>query len=131
MRAGRHPSRTGAERTAPADLRGVPALWPLRGRRAAVVVCRDAPEDYEAARGRFLGLGAELLVERRPGPLSRALGRPAVVVCDRYLDVVAADPELTPGAALGALAWADARCEECPQAAEELPGLAAAWRGDA
>jgi len=113
----------------PTDLRAARPLWPLRGRRAAVVVCRDAPEPFEAIREHLGRLGAELVVERRPGPLSRLVGRPAVVVCDRYLDVVEAGQDLSPERVREALEWSGGRCEECPQAADELPGLAAAWRG--
>jgi hypothetical protein len=112
----------------PTDLRAAEPLWRLRGRRAVVVVCRDAPEPFEAIREHLGRLGAELVVERRPGPLSRRVGRPAVVVCDRYLDVVAAGEDLTPEQVRETLEWSGARCEECPQSAEELPGLAAAWR---
>jgi hypothetical protein len=93
-----------------------------------VVVCRDAPEPFEALREHLGRLGAELVIERRPGPLSALLGRPAVVVADRYLDIVASDPDPTPEAVREALEWAGGRCEECPQAADEAPDLAASWR---
>ncbi|HXF98452.1 MAG TPA: hypothetical protein VNJ46_07570 [Gaiellaceae bacterium] len=66
------------------DVRSLVPLWPLRQRRHAVVVCSDETGEYEAARERFAQLGAELVVERRPGPLSQALGRPSVTVADRY-----------------------------------------------
>ena len=92
------------------------------------VVCRDAPEPFEALREHLGRLGAELMIERRPGPLSALLGRPAVVVADRYLDVVASDPDPSPEAVREAIEWAGRRCEECPQAADESPDLAAAWR---
>lgn len=65
-------------------MRSLPQLWPLRQRRHVVVACLDDPDEYEAARGELAGLRAELVVERDPGPLSAALGRPAVVVADRF-----------------------------------------------
>lgn len=66
------------------DVRSLPSLWPLRQRRHAVIVCIDDPTAYEAARHDFAALNAELVVERTPGPLSRALGRPSVTVADRF-----------------------------------------------
>lgn len=66
------------------DVRSLPSLWPLRQRRHVVVACLDHPDEYEAARGELDALRAELVVEREPGPLSAALGRPAVVVADRF-----------------------------------------------
>jgi hypothetical protein len=66
------------------DVRSVPALWPLRGRRHAVVVLRADAGEYERERDALRALGAELVVERGPGPLSAALGRPIVVVADRF-----------------------------------------------
>lgn len=66
------------------DVRSVPALWPLRQRRHAVVVCLEDPDAYEAVRGQVAALGGELVVERAPGPLSTVVGRPSVLVADRF-----------------------------------------------
>jgi len=66
------------------NVRSLPQLWPLRQRRHVVVACLDDPGEYEAVRARLAGLRAELVVEHEPGPLSDALGRPAVVVADRF-----------------------------------------------
>ena len=45
----------------PEHLRHVVALRPLRGRRAAVVVCADDPADYEACRDELFALDAQLV----------------------------------------------------------------------
>lgn len=66
------------------NVRSLEQLWPLRQRRHVVVACLDDPDEYEAARADLDALRAELFVEREPGPLSAALGRPAVVVADRF-----------------------------------------------
>ncbi|HYY74856.1 MAG TPA: hypothetical protein VE644_00880 [Gaiellaceae bacterium] len=66
------------------DVRSLTPLWPLRQRRHAVIVCLDDPSDYETARPQLARLNAELVVERTPGPLSRALGRPSITVADRF-----------------------------------------------
>ncbi len=66
------------------DVRSLPALWRLRQRRHAVVVCLADPEAYEAARDEVAVRGGELIVERAPGPLSTVLGRPSVLVADRF-----------------------------------------------
>jgi hypothetical protein len=68
----------------PANVRSIPALWHLRQRRNAVIVCRDDPQEYDALRYRLADLEAELVVEQHPGALSKALGRPSVTVIDRY-----------------------------------------------
>jgi hypothetical protein len=110
-------------------LRDAPSLRALRGRSAAVVVCRDDADAWtqiEAAAG---DLDAVLVLEPRPGPLSAAVGRPAVAVCDRWLDVTLAGADVTPQAALDELRFLLCRCEECPQAAHE-PGMDA-WTAPA
>jgi len=66
------------------DVRGIESLWPHRQRRHVVVACVDDPAEYEAARPQLAELGAELVVECEPGRLSAAVGRPAVVVADRF-----------------------------------------------
>jgi hypothetical protein len=110
-----------------ADLRAVGALRRHRGRRAVVVVCRDDARAWEAHRARFAAFEAELVAEPQPGALSAALGRPSVVVCDRYLDVTAAGPALHPDAVAAELRFLSCRCEECPQAMHEPGGEA--WAG--
>ena len=67
-----------------ANVRSIPALWYLRQRRNAVIVCRDDPQEYEAPRDRLADLETELVVEQDAGVLSQALGRPSVTVIDRY-----------------------------------------------
>ena len=67
-----------------ANVRSIPALWHLRQRRNAVIICRDDPREYEPLRGRLSDLEAELVVEQDPGVLSETLGRPCVTVIDRY-----------------------------------------------
>ena len=66
------------------DVRSLAPLWRLRQRRHAVVVCLDDPGDLEAAREELGRLGAELVLEREPGPLSSALGRPSVTVASHF-----------------------------------------------
>ena len=68
----------------PANVRSIPALWHLRQRRNAVIVCRDHPQEYEPILHRLRDLETELIVEQHPGVLSEALGRPSVTVIDRY-----------------------------------------------
>jgi hypothetical protein len=102
------------------NLRGLPSLEPLRQRRQAVIVCRDDPEQFEAARSAFDQLNAELVVERKPGPLSNVLGRPTVTVCDRYLEVSLHGESLSLEKTLDELRFRELVCPECPQAADEL-----------
>ena len=59
-------------------------LWYLRQRRHAVVACLEDASELEAAADAIEELGAELVVEREPGPLSAALGRPSVTVASRF-----------------------------------------------
>jgi hypothetical protein len=55
----------------PANVRSIPALWRLRQRRNAVIVCRDDPQEYDALRDRLADLEAKLVVEQLPGPCPR------------------------------------------------------------
>ena len=66
------------------NVRSLEALWPFRQRRHVVIACLDDPSPLERARDRLAGLRAELVVERAPGPLSAALGRPSVTVASRF-----------------------------------------------
>jgi hypothetical protein len=66
------------------DVRSLEPLWPLRQRRHAVVACLDDASVLESAREALVELRAELVVEREPGALSTALGRPSVTVASRY-----------------------------------------------
>lgn len=101
-------------------LRGNPALRRFYGRSPVVVACTDDAEELEALVAELGRLGAELVVEREPGPLSAVLGRPSVTVCDRYLDVQLHVPRPPSATVLSTVLRSQVRCEECPQAADEL-----------
>ncbi len=104
-------------------LRGIPALRPLRGRNPAVVVCLDDPAPYEQRRDELAALDALLVVEREPGPLSARLGRPSVIVADRFLDVALhgqGPDDVPPEEVLAVVAWLEMRCEECPQSGVDM-----------
>ncbi len=99
------------------DVRSLPALWRLRQRRHAVVACLDDPDEYERARDAITARGGELVVERVPGPLSAVLGRPSVVVADRFgsVGLCGARPPLD--RVLAELDGFELACPECgPQA---------------
>jgi hypothetical protein len=66
------------------DLRALEPLWPLRQRRHAVIACLDDPAELARLRPELDALRAELVVEREPGPLSLALGRPSVTVASKF-----------------------------------------------
>ncbi len=104
----------------PADLRGHPALRRFYGRSPAVVVCDDDPGELAGIGEELARLGAGLVIESEAGPLSAVLGRPSVTVCDRYLDVQMHIPDATPRTVLSTVLRSQVRCEECPQAADEL-----------
>jgi hypothetical protein len=104
----------------PEHLRHVVSLRPLRGRRAAVVVCADDPADYEARRDELHALDAELVVERDPGQLSGLLGRPSVTVADRWLDIALHAEHLPPDEAIKEVRWLEMRCLECPQSGVDM-----------
>ena len=108
------------------DLRDLPALWPLRGRRMVVVACLDDPAPFEARRDELAAHEAELVVEAAPGELSARLGRPSVTVCDRWLEVVERGAALSPADALARVRLLETACEECPQAGVEWR-LSGAW----
>jgi hypothetical protein len=99
------------------DVRSLPALWPLRQRRHAVVACLDDPDRYEDARDAIAARGGELVVERLPGPLSAALGRPSVVVADRFGTVGLHEACPSLDRVLAELDGFELACPECgPQA---------------
>jgi hypothetical protein len=99
------------------DVRSLPALWPLRGRRHAVVVCREDAGEYEVARAELAALRAELVVEREAGAISAALGRPAVAVVDRYGTIALHEERVPLARILAELEGFELACPECgPQA---------------
>ena len=99
------------------DVRSLPALWRLRQRRHAVVVCLEDPEDYEAAGDELAVRSAELVVERAPGPLSSVLGRPSVLVVDRFGTVGLRGARPPVEHVLATLESFELACPECgPQA---------------
>ena len=111
----------------PKSLRGTRALRPMYGRKHVVIVCDEDPSTFEAAADQLRAMNAALVVEREPGPLSDVLGRPSVTACDRYLDVGLRAERAEVSRVIEALRGFDMRCEECPQAADEVgsPWLAA------
>lgn len=99
------------------DVRSLTPLWRLRQRRHAVIVCDDDPSPYAEARPELARLNAELVVERTPGPLSRALGRPSVTVADRFGSVGFSEASASVGQILTELEGFELACPECgPQA---------------
>ena len=113
--------------TVPKDLRGNPALRSVYGRKHVVIVCGGDPAPFEEATERLADVNAALVVEREAGPLSRLLGYPSVTACDRYLDVGLHGADIGVDRVVEAIRGFDMRCEECPQAADEVgsPWLAA------
>jgi hypothetical protein len=99
------------------NVRALEPLWHLRQRRHAVIVCLDDARELEAARDDFAGLRAELVVEREPGPLSAALGRPSVTVASRFGRIGWRGEEASVEHVLGELESFELACPECgPQA---------------
>jgi hypothetical protein len=99
------------------NVRALAPLWHLRQRRHVVIGCIDDARPLEELRAELDDLRAELVLEREPGPLSRALGRPSVTVASRYGRIgwrgIAADRERV----LEALETFELACPECgPQA---------------
>jgi hypothetical protein len=107
-------------------LRGVRELSGLRGRRAVVAVCRDDAARWEKHRAAFAAEDAELVLEALPGPISARAGRPSVVVCDRWQEVIGRHAEAAAEAVLAEVRWVGTCCEECPQAMLEPGGEG--WR---
>jgi hypothetical protein len=99
------------------NVRGLEPLWPWRQRRNVVVACVDDPADLEGARPAFAELHAALVVEREPGPLSRALGRPSVTVASRFGRIGYRAESATVARVLAELETFELACPECgPQA---------------
>ena len=102
------------------NLRGLPALRPLRGRHPAVVVCSDDPAPFERRAGEIEALDGRLVVEREPGAMSAYLGRPSVTVADRYLEVATHAEHVDPDDVVKLVRWLEIRCEECPQSGVDM-----------
>jgi hypothetical protein len=103
-------------------LRDIPELSGLRGRRAVVAVCRDDAARWERHRAALAAEEAELILEALPGPISARAGRPSVVVCDRWQEVISRQPNAAAEEVLAVLHWLGTCCEECPQAVLESGG---------
>ena len=73
--------------TVPKNLRGTRALRQHYGRKHVVIVCKEDPSEFEAARDRLAAVNGALVVETEPCPLSDKLGWPSVTACVRYMDV--------------------------------------------
>jgi hypothetical protein len=98
-------------------VRDLVPLWTLRQRRHAVVACLDDAAPLESVRSELEELRAELVVERDPGPLSAALGRPSVTVASRFGRVGWQGEAVDLRRVLEALESFELACPECgPQA---------------
>ena len=104
-------------------MRALEPLWPLRQRRNAVIACLDDARELEAARRELDELRAELVVEREPGPLSTALGRPSVTVASRYGRIGWRGDAIELERVLEALETFELACPECGPQAWGDPGL--------
>jgi hypothetical protein len=99
------------------NVRALEPLWHLRQRRHAVIACLDDAAELERARPALAELGAELVVEREPGVLSAALGRPSVTVASRFGRVGWHGAHATVDRVLRELESFELACPECgPQA---------------
>jgi hypothetical protein len=99
------------------NVRGLAPLWHLRQRRHAVIACLDDAAALEHLRAELDDLRAELVVEREPGPLSQALGRPSVTVASKYGRIGWRGETAELQRVLEALETFELACPECgPQA---------------
>ena len=102
-------------------------LWPFRQRRHVVVACVDDAAVLEAARPALGELRAVLVVERDPGPLSAALGRPSVTVASRFGRIGWRGDGIDLDEVIAALELFELACPECgPEAWGDPGGLYAA-----
>jgi len=106
-----------------ADVRSIEALWPFRQRRHVVVACLDNPAELETARAQLDELGAEVVVERAPGPLSEMLGRPSVTVASRFGRVAWCGDRVDLQRILLELETFELACPECGPQAWGDPGF--------
>ena len=105
-------------------VRSLEPLWHLRQRRHAVVACLDDPTELEAGRAALAELRAELVVEREPGPLSAALGRPSVTVASRFGRIGWQGETATVARVVSELESFELACPECgPQAWGDPGGI--------
>jgi len=110
-------------RVAVQNVRDLPALWPYRQRRHLVVACVDDAGSLETLRPRIEGLGATLVVEREPGPLSARLGRPSITVADRFGTIGVTAPQVPSERILAELEAFELSCPECGPQAWGDPGV--------
>ena len=107
-----------------ANVRALQPLWHLRQRRNAVIACLDDVRELDAAAPILAGLNAELVVERDPGPLSRALGRPSVTVASRFGEIGWRGDAVDVARIVEELESFELACPECgPQAWGDPGGL--------
>jgi hypothetical protein len=95
------------------NVRALAPLWHLRQRRHVVVGCLDDARPLEELRAELADLRAELVLEREPGPLSRALGRPSVTVASRYGRIGWRGRAVDRARVLEALETFELACPEC------------------
>jgi hypothetical protein len=99
------------------NVRALAPLWHLRQRRHAVIACLDDAAPLEELRPQLDELRTELVVEREPGPLSHALGRPSVTVASKYGRIGWRGTTAQSDRVLEALETFELACPECgPQA---------------
>jgi hypothetical protein len=99
------------------DVRALEQLWPLRQRRHAVIACVDETAELGALRPELAQPRAELIWEREPGPLSRALGRASVTVASKFGRIGWRGEKPERAHVLEALEAFELACPECgPQA---------------
>jgi hypothetical protein len=106
------------------NVRGLEPLWHLRQRRHAVIACVEDARELEGARDALEELRAELIVEREPGPLSAALGRPSITVASRFGRIGWRGEAASVERVLTELESFELACPECgPQAWGDPGGL--------
>jgi hypothetical protein len=106
------------------NVRSLVELWPFRQRRHVVVACLEDAHVLEDAGAALAELRADLVVEREPGPLSAALGRPSVTVASRFGRVGWRGERAELTEVLEALELFELACPECgPQAWGDPGGI--------